>query len=687
MAKSKKTEPSTTRRVPIRRVAPKPVAETSADVTEEKPFVARSLPDRTPDADELDETEVQEMPKEHSMPKRSLRDSVLSEIYDEPEAKDEGPVGKIQRTKKQSRKWWYIIGALVVLALAAVIGFFIFSRTPRFSEKVSVRATAPTTVASGDQVSVTIAVKNDERIALRNAELTYTAPDGFTFQNSTPAPSNEFNNAWPLGTIKDNGGTSVTITGQLLGDQDTTKTFHFTLTYRPSNFNYDFQKTLDVSVTISTSVLKITPSVPLRLIPGVSTDIPVTVQNTGKDTLTNLELVADYPNGFTYTQANPKPDDKNNGWNIPKLTAGQTLSYTITGTFTGNLNDSLQFTFRGGTTSDSGFQALTQVNGIGTIVQAGMSLTTSVTNASQGASIQWGDKLNYDFTYKNDSDSDMKDVTVSVTFQQQNSAGTDVSILDLANRSDIQNGTLSSQTITWTKAQVPGLALVAAGQGGDILLRVPVLATPKVTTQADKNFVLTTNASVTVGTITDVSGSNFKTQAKPLISNVSTLLDVSPDGRYYSDQQIPVGSGPLPPQVGQATTYELSWTLTNPTNDASQIVVSTTLPDNVTWIGKQSVTAGQAVTYDAPSRTVTWRVNLVPPGTGSLFASLVAKFDVSVTPAATDVGQLIVLANKTIVTARDNFTQQDIRIERPIVTSDIPNDPSAQGKGLVVAGS
>jgi hypothetical protein len=244
---------------------------------------------------------------------------------------------------------------------------------------------------------------------------------------------------------------------------------------------------------------------------------------------------------------------------------------------------------------------------------------------------------------------------------------------------------LDGRTITWTKKEVPALATVAGGATKDILLRVPVKSGPSITVQGDRNFVITTTARVTVGSIADVNEKNIETQATPLATKVTTKLNVESEGRYYSDEQIPVGSGPIPPAVGQGTTYRLSWTLTNPTNEVSQVVATATLPSNVTWLEKQTVTAGTAVAYDATTREVSWRINRVPPGTGSLFASLVATFDVSVTPVATDVGQLLILLNQTVVTARDAFTEQDLRVEKAIVTSDLQGDVAAQGKGFVVA--
>jgi len=686
MAKAKSSDAGSSRRVPIRRVK----AKAEADEVVEKPEVEET--EAKQDSETVEEQEVNatdDAPKESLRTKkaqRTLRDDVLSEIYNDPEeAPKDGDVSRIQRTKKRSKKLLVTFIIVGVLAAAAVAGYFIFGRGGKFSEQVALTAQAPAEAASGDDVAITITVKNQERIDLRNAELTYTAPEGFTFRTSTPAASNEFNNAWSLGTIKEGGGTTVTISGRLIGSQDDTKKFSFTITYKPSNFNTEFQKTADITVTINKSVLTITPEVPVRLPYGRPVAIPVTLENVGTDSLEQVKLVAEYPEGFTFSKADPAAAENNTVWEFASIGAGKKTKVTITGVLAGNVGETPEFKFRAGRETTTGFQAQAEASGIGTIVKAGLTLTTTITNPGAGTVIGWGDTLNYVFTYKNDSESEMKDVSLSVEFNQKNADGRDVAILDMDNRSDVQNGKLDGRTITWTKKEIPALATVAGGATKDILLRMPVKSGPAITAQGDRNFVITTAARISVGSIADVNEKNVETQAAQLSTKVTTKLNVEPEGRYYSDEQIPVGTGPLPPQVGQTTTYRLSWTLTNPTNEVSQVVATATLPSNVTWLGKQTVTAGTAVAFDPVTREVSWRINRVPPGTGSLFASLVATFDVSVTPVATDIGQLIILLNQTVVTARDAFTEQDLRVEKAIVTSDLPGDVAAQGKGLVVA--
>lgn len=159
------------------------------------------------------------------------------------------------------------------------------------------------------------------------------------------------------------------------------------VTYTPSNFNTEFQKTSDVTVTINKSVLTLKPEVPVRLLPGRPVAIPVTLENVGSDTLEQVKLVVEYPEGFTFTSADPKPADSNTVWAFATIGAGKKVKVTITGVLTGNVGDTPEFKFRAGRDTATGFQAQAEASGIGTIVKAGLSLNTAITNPGAGTVI------------------------------------------------------------------------------------------------------------------------------------------------------------------------------------------------------------------------------------------------------------------------------------------------------------
>jgi len=90
------------------------------------------------------------------------------------------------------------------------------------------------------------------------------------------------------------------------------------------------------------------------------------------------------------------------------------------------------------------------------------------------------------------------------------------------------------------------------------------------------------------------------------------------------------------------------------------------------------------VTFDAATRKVTWKVNRLSANTGQLFPTADANFEVSITPTFKQEGKLMVLVNESALSARDSFTNHDVEASSPLITTDLKNDPAAQGRGIVM---
>ncbi|MFH0805120.1 MAG: hypothetical protein V1916_02905, partial [Patescibacteria group bacterium] len=75
-----------------------------------------------------------------------------------------------------------------------------------------------------------------------------------------------------------------------------------------------------------------------------------------------------------------------------------------------------------------------------------------------------------------------------------------------------------------------------------------------------------------------------------------------------------------------------------------------------------------------------------PPLIGSQLPELQARMAVSVTPLPGDVGQVMILLDQSQAAALDAFTGIQLVKSADFITTSIPSDPQAAGKG-VVAGS
>jgi hypothetical protein len=168
---------------------------------------------------------------------------------------------------------------------------------------------------------------------------------------------------------------------------------------------------------------------------------------------------------------------------------------------------------------------------------------------------------------------------------------------------------------------------------------------------------------------------NFEQTAK-VDTAVQGSVTGSAAARYFADDLTKLGSGPLPPQVGQTTEYVLQWSVTAVGGDMSDLSFVGALPDNVDF----ARSSDDRVTYDAASRNVTWDVKNVVAG-----ETKTTTFKVAVTPTSGDVNKLVVLLNETIVTAVDVNSQQAVQTQLKKVTSKLDSDPGTSDDGVVVS--
>jgi hypothetical protein len=126
--------------------------------------------------------------------------------------------------------------------------------------------------------------------------------------------------------------------------------------------------------------------------------------------------------------------------------------------------------------------------------------------------------------------------------------------------------------------------------------------------------------------------------------------------KYYTAEGDQLGFGPLPPQVNQTTSYWLFWKIRSGSNDLKNIIINGTLPDNVSFNGKTSVTSGQGLEFNPLTRVISWKIDEL---TRQDLAQ--AGFEVEITPLPSQVNTSPILLNKIIIEALDSYTDQKIQ--------------------------
>lgn len=581
---------------------------------------------------------------------------------------DRGPQRRI-------RPLWVVIGGVALLAIAAVIGFFVFGGKQFSGDNVSLTLNTNTEAASGDLITITIDYANDEPVALGNASLVVRYPEGFTVHETSMEPQTNGGNSWDLATLTSHEKGSLTITGQLDGEVGSMKEFSAKLVYKPSDFNATFETEGSVTVTITESIIILKLEGPTRVAPGTTANYTLKYTSTSEGVLENLTITPEWPTTFTVSAVDPALNE-NKQWPVPRLTKSEGGQVTFSGTFAGDVGDSIQLSFIVNRTTTDGFsEKQLTYQPIILLVGGQVSLTMKLNGSEEATPVEHGDTLAYTLDYKNNTEFELTNVSFSLAL--------DEFVLNYDELTMTPQGSRDNKKITWNKDTVSGLAALKPGDSGTLALSIPIRTNLTIDTTQDVNFSVTATASGSVGGVTDGDGLTITIPTVSRETKIASLVTLGAEARYYTEGGSQVGSGPLPPKVGQPTTYRIYLTLQNNTNDVKDVTVTAKLADHVTWKGSPVVSAG-TITYNDSNKTFTWSINQIPAGSGYYIPALTAQFSITLTPTDSDVGTIPELTNTITFHGTDMYTEQSRTTTASHLTTELTYDTAAVGKGKVV---
>ena len=571
--------------------------------------------------------------------------------------------------------WRYFFGA-VFLVLTALAGVFVFFYLRAQGQEARVEIQASDTTESGGVITIPIIYRNVSHTTLHDGEIAIALPPGALLReqgidNDAPARI-----VRPIEDLKPGDQGVVEITARLFGQEREDQTIEVIYYYRPENLRAQFSARADKTVRIVKVPLALSWDIPDTLSSGQ--DVPIKVHYILDNALPfgNISLKMDYPSGFTFTSADPKPVVGDSIWDVGTLQPGVEGVITVHGMVKGEEGEVKAFRSSLGT-----FNAATKA--WKTFSESSKEITIAVTPLSvQGflgtareSVVRPGTELHFIVTYRNNTNAILKNVTVKALLQG--------SILNQLTLKPGNEGVVDSQTgaVVWGPGNVPELRQVSPDQSGQFQVTVQTKDQPPVISDKDKNLTVSLRSSIDVASIPEeLQGTNlssadtveFKVASKVIFSGKS----------LYGASPIP-NSGPFPPQVGQKTTYTIVWEVKNFTNTIANAKIIALLPANVTW---ENVTHmdGTAITYDNASSRVTWDIGNIPAGTGVLTPTLVGAFQVSITPAEVDRDNVIKLINPSILMGTDSFINEGVDREVGEMSTDVKSDPTAKfGDGIV----
>lgn len=578
--------------------------------------------------------------------------------------------------RKEIRQGVLAIGAITFLMLLA--GTFVRIRQSLFSEsRVEVTVSGPNNVNSSEVVTFVISYENANRSGLSDAELVVSYPPNFRPEgNENVFRDNVSSSIVSLGNIPAFGDGSLNFSGKFFGSKNSVAYIDAELRYSPKNLETRLSAKGKKSVNLRTASLAVELEAPLTVSPGGETTYLVNYENSSETTLSNVRLKATYPPGFSFAEGDPKPAEGESVWYLGTIGVGQSGKVRITGKQDGVPNESKIFRVELGTfQGDNTFLAYSDAERMTRVVAPPFEIRQSL-NGAKPSSVVPGEVLRYAVRYRNNSEIALREVIVSVDVEGD--------ALDFS-RLRSEGGAYDSalRRIVWKASDSKELANLVPNASGEVKFSVPVRDDFVPTSLITKNFQVKTTAKIESPDVPNPAGANKLISTDTLWVKVNSRLLLETFGRYSGGAI--ANTGPIPPVVGEETTYTMNWRLSNTTNDVTGAEVAADLPTGVRWTGNTSPST-EVVSYNERTNRVVWSVGSLGVGEGLLSPKREVSFQVAIRPEVNQVDIEAPLLGISSVVATDVFTGETIRSESKEKTTSLREDESIPSSGYKVRG-
>ena len=556
--------------------------------------------------------------------------------------------------------WAGLLGIIMILLLA----YFAFHKTvaPVAQEaKVSITIDAPSSVASGGEEVYAINLLNQDSQKLTGIQLEIVYPSGVSFLDSQPVqPSNLSKTEFDLQDLPVGIKVPLFLKTKVIGNVGDSKNLIVRLHYHYSNFSSEFVKEQQQSVALVASDIAVTIDGPATANNGQLVIYSIKYQNNSDSDAQNVRIKLTYADGFQYASADPQPDLGTDTWNIGTLAKGGSGKISIQGIFNSNNPGESKPTKAELLILGGNGQYFTQStsNFITAIANQPLLVQQSVEGKSQDSVVNPGDSLAYTIKYQNNASVAANAVNIAVTL--------DSKALDLSSI-QAEGAQISNDTITWNASSASKLQVLAPNEGGT--LRFTVRVKDPAVKDSSKNLTVVSHAKIKSNEYdTFFPGNDMSLK----ISSPATIAST-----------VTFTAGQLPPRVGQDSSYRVTFTLKNSTNDFSNTTVTGFIPLGAGSFDRSSVTPSEQanVTFDPATGKFTWIAGALPAHTGQFSIPRTMSFAVRLNPSSSQVYQSPILVKTIVMDAMDIFTSQPVHYSGgDIRTSDLGGNDSGKGQ-------
>jgi len=625
------------------------------------------------DSNDLEKLKERLYKKEETFQERQKRTKIKQEMPEElPSSwQFEEKEKKLPKSMKN-----ILIASVIIFSLVLLAGilYFALSGTNIISSRnIDIEIKGPSSIEAGKLTSLSIFIENKNKTAIEMADLIFEFPEN-TFSRDGESL---FRQRISVGKL--NPGENVKKITEIvffgLGEEE--KTINTILEYRLTDSNAIFAKEKDYTLKLSAPSFGLSFSLPKEINSKQEFTLKIEAVSNSEIIAKNLSLQVNYPAGFQFINADPKPSGGNNMWSLGDIASLQKKNIIIKGFVDGQDLEEKAFSALVGVLDNNKIlKPFGTVTEIAVLKKIPLNLSIFINGQDFEKNIAHpGDQLRIDLQWLNNLTTHLRDAKIELEIKGRAQNEQSISVSRGFYR------TLDKKII-WNSSSMPDLSSIEIGETGMVQLSFSINDSHSLTGLNDKNLSIILDAKISgIGTSEYFENQEILTAVSKEIK-IASDLQLTAVALYYAGPF--KNSGPLPPRVEKETTYTILWSLGGNTNDFSDTNVTAFLPSYVRWLNVVSP-SGADIKFNERNSAIIWNIGNIPAGTGTILPPKEIAFQVALLPSLSQEGSSPVLINDLKAEADDNFTEQSFVANIPFLDTMLNYDEQfSYDKGKVI---
>lgn len=573
-----------------------------------------------------------------------------------------------QKTGVRFLKALVVVAVLTAVSSGGYLLYQLFDPLAKPSEKnIQIVFDLPVASTPGAPVDMLVRVTNNNRVPLEYANLKLVFPSG---TRSGEDPDKDMGDEKKIfDKLFPNTSVEFRTSAIFLGEANTDKEIRAILEYRFQDVNSVFTKTETRKINLLASPINLTVNALKEINAGQTIEFTIKAVSNTVIPLRDVLLQIEYPLGFTFVEADPKPTLGNNTWHVGALSPTGKFEVKVRGVLSGEDTQEKVFYTNIGVASGRLARDIetiySRVLSSVTLMRPflGVGLTLNGVPA-EAAVVHFNERVVGRVKWKNNLATKIVNAQIEVHLR---GVGLDRTTVTAGGGGFFRS---IDDTIFWDERGDPALSVLEAGATGE---------------EEFSFFPLPPQGSLTNLLIcADVTVRGKRISEAGVPEEIKTVITqcakVTSQAQFAARVVYFVGpfvnSGPIPPRVEQETTYTVIWNIVNTSNNLTNGEVRATLPPYIAWAGSVSPNK-ENIMFDRTANQVIWRPGDIPAGIGVGKPPREVAFQIILTPSITQTQVIPKVMTDIVFTATDVFTGEVINVPRTDLTTRLSTDPKA----------